>query len=751
MADSFPRQQARTKNFSLGAPRSFRVSPDGNRIVFLRSQGPADPVTCLWAIDLRVTGPGEPDTGQPQAGPERLIADPARIGTGQRDEPPQERARRERSREQAGGVVTFATDESCAIAAFAVAGQVFAADLGPDGAPPRPVPSATPAIDPRPDPAGRHVAYVHDGALRITDLATGTDRKLIGPDTGEADHITFGLAEFIAAEEMNRQRGYWWAPDGSALLVARVDNAPIQRWHIADPANPGQPPTEVSYPSAGTPNALVRLIIVDLDGMSIPVHWDADAYPYLTKAGWDGPEPMIAVQTRDQRRMRLLTIDRASGATTVLREDSDPSWLEIVPGVPARLADGRIVWTVDADGARRLLVATPAELADGGATPVTPPGLHVREVLSVAGQAGGEADWTVLFAASGDDPTDIGVWRYGPGGLAPLAAGLADGLADDGPRASRPPAVQLAVRSAGTTVLTSRSMARPGVTTTVLRGARAVTEIASLAERPALPASRVELLRVGRRDIRAALVLPSWHEPGSPKLPVLMDPYGGPHAQRVLAAADMYLTSRWFAEQGFAVIVADGRGTPGRGTQWERAIAGDLSAAVLEDQVDALAAVAEHCAEHCASHVRADLNLNKVGIRGWSFGGYLAALAVLRRPDVFGAAVAGAPVTDWRLYDTHYTERYLGDPASNAQGYERISLLTDAHKLSRPLMLIHGLADDNVVVAHTLRLSSALLAAGRPHSVLPLSGVTHMASQEEVAENLLLLQLEFLQTALGLR
>jgi dipeptidyl-peptidase-4 len=137
-----------------------------------------------------------------------------------------------------------------------------------------------------------------------------------------------------------------------------------------------------------------------------------------------------------------------------------------------------------------------------------------------------------------------------------------------------------------------------------------------------------------------------------------------------------------------------------------------------------------------------------VAIRGWSFGGYLAALAVLRRPDVFHAAVAGAPVTDWRLYDTHYTERYLGHPGADGAAYDRCSLLGDAAELRRPLLLIHGLADDNVVAAHTLRLSAALLAAGRPHSVLPLSGVTHMTPQEEVAENLLTLQVDFLRKAL---
>ena len=222
---------------------------------------------------------------------------------------------------------------------------------------------------------------------------------------------------------------------------------------------------------------------------------------------------------------------------------------------------------------------------------------------------------------------------------------------------------------------------------------------------------------------------------------MLLDPYGGPHAQRVLAARAAYLTSQWLADQGFAVLIADGRGTPGRGPDWDRAVAGDLASPALEDQVDAL---------HAAAAPARRPGPCRVAIRGWSFGGYLSALAVLRRPDVFHAAVAGAPVTEWRLYDTHYTERYLGLPADRPGPVRPLLAARPTRpSWSRPLLLIHGLADDNVVVAHTLRLSAALLAAGRPHTVLPLSGVTHMTPQEDVAENLLLLQVDFLRQALG--
>ena len=722
MADTFPRQQARTQRFTLGIPRSFRISPDGRRIAFLRSKSGTDPVSCLWRYDV--------GTGQ-----EHLIADPAQISPGAEQLDPAEKARRERARERAGGIVGFATDEQLQLATFVLSGQVYVADLA--AATIRAVPAPAPAADPRPDPAGQHLAYLHGGALRVTDLATGGDHAIAEP--GGTPDISFGIAEFIAAEEMGRMRGYWWAPDGSALLVARVDESPVQRWYIADPANPDRPAAQVRYPAAGTPNADVSLLLASLAGglhqadsrpaVSRPavsrlteVNWDRAAFPYLVTVSWDGAAPqvpLIVVQSRDQREMRLLAVDPATGATRLVRADTDPHWLEIVPGVPARTGDGRIVWTTDSGGARRLLVATADELAAGIAEPVTPDSLQVREILGVDGD-------TVLFSASAAEPTEISLWTYGP-----------DGLAAVGPE---PRQVQTGRLGGGTIVTATRTLESTRLTVRVLRDGKESGEIAEYAERPLLPDPRPVLFSAGEHAVRTALLLPSWHRPGSGQLPVLLDPYGGPHAQLVLAARSAYLTSQWLAEQGFAVVIADGRGTPGRGPQWERAIAAEVSGPVLADQVDALRAAAARCP---------DLDTSRVAIRGWSFGGYLAALAVLRRPDVFHAAIAGAPVTDWRLYDTHYTERYLGRPDENPQGYERTGLIGDAANLSRPLLLIHGLADDNVVVANTLRLSGALLAAGKPHSVLPLSGVTHMASQEEVAENLLLLQVDFLRRALG--
>jgi len=689
VTDSFPRRQARTRRFTLGAPRGVTLSPDGDRVVFLRSRGGTDPVTCLWTLDLAT-------------GEERLVADPHKLDTGKEDLPPEEKARRERSREQAGGVVGYATDRTVTMAAFALSGQLFVAELAA-GLTPRLVETPGGVIDPRPDPTGRRVAFVSGGALHVHDVTAHTTRTLAEPD---GPQVTYGLADFAAAEEMERMRGYWWSPDGDALLIARVDESPVQRWHIADPAHPDRVPTEVAYPAAGTPNAAVATEIIALDGTRTPVTWDDE---YLADVVWDSRGLLVITQPRDQTALRTRSVDLATGATTLVDERTDPVWVDIVPGVPAHTESGALVTVADIADARRLVV-------DGSV--VTPASLQVRGVVDVDGD-------TVLFRAS-EEPSSVGLWTWGPGGLAALTP---------------EPGVHSGRLRGGTLIVTRAGLDADGSTTTVRRAADAGPDdaaalvgaelpIPSFAEPSGLE-TRVTLLTAG--GLPTALLLPSWYEPGT-TLPVLMDPYGGPHAQRVVAARGAHLTSQWFAEQGFAVVVVDGRGTPGRGPAFERAVHGDLASPVLDDQVAALQALA---ADH------PDLDLTRVGIRGWSFGGYLAALAVLRRPDIFHAAIAGAPVTDWSLYDTHYTERYLGLPDSDA--YRRSSLIEDAPKLTRPLLLVHGLADDNVVAAHTLRLSSALLAAGRPHSVLPLSGVTHMTPQEIVAENLLLLQAQFLQ------
>ena len=687
-ADSFPRQQARTRRYTLGRPRTFAIAEDGSRVAFLRSRASDDPVGCLWVFDVA-------------AGAERLIVDPA--GSGDAHLSAEERDRRERRRESLTGVTDYASDRDLSMAAYAMDGRLFAADLVNGGARPIQIGAADP-FDPRPDPSGRRIAYVADGALRVVDADGSNDQELVSdPDPD----VYWGQAEFVAAEEMERQRGYWWSPEGERIAVTRVDDRPVRIWHIASPIDPEAPPRAVRYARAGTDNSIVTLAIVDMDGGRVDVSWDREAFPYLVTVDWGKNGPLtLLVESRDQRTMQILRVDPDTGATDLIREDRDERWLDITVGVPAWLADGRLVRTVDADDTKRL--AFDDDL-------VTPIGLQVAQVLDV-----GDG---VVFRAN-EDPTETHVWRID-------AAGALTRLTHD-------PGVHIAVVGGNVAVVTSATM--DGLpTASVLVDGEPVGTIASTTEEPFLTAKPTFFVG-GERDLRMALFTPQGAAPDGP-LPVLLDPYGGPHLAMVQKVLTLQLESQWFADQGFAVLVIDGRGTPGRGPGWDREVYRNLADPVLKDQVDGLHAAAE----------RYDfLDLERVAIRGWSFGGFLAAMAVLRRPDVFHAAVSGAPVTDGTLYDTHYTERYLGMPDEEVHPYARYRLLDDAPNLSRPLMLIHGIADDNVYVANTLQLSKRLMEAGRPHTVLPLSGITHAPKDPQVAENLLLLQVRFIRDALGL-
>ncbi|GAA3075344.1 prolyl oligopeptidase family serine peptidase [Streptomyces roseofulvus] len=702
---SFPRLHARTQRFGLGVPRGFSVSPDGERVVFVRSGSGTDRTHLLWVLDLPADG-GEPV--------ERVVAEPSALLAGAEEElSPEERARRERSREGSAGIVGYAVDATVELAAFALSGRLFTAELRAGTARELPVPG--PVIDPRPSPDGRRVAYVSGGALRVVGADGSGDTELAVPEDG---HTTYGLAEFIASEEMGRDRGFWWSPESDRLLVARADDRAVRRWFIADPAHPEREPQRVGYPAAGTPNAEVRLFLYGLDGSRTEVVWDRERFPYLARVHWSSAgAPLLLVQARDQRSARVLAVDTAAGTTATVREEEDPAWLELIPGVPCWSPDGQLVRVGDESGARALAV---------GEERLTDAALHVRAVLDVG------ADDVLVTASAGEaaaepETGEAHVYRVSAGGVERVSEGAG---------------WHGAVRCGAVTVLVSARPETAGAVARVLRDGKPVAVVGSSAVEPPLRARPV-FTEAGERRIPCAVLLPSWYESGQGPLPVLMDPYGGPHGPRVVAAHNAHLTSQWFAEQGFAVVVADGRGTPWRSPAWEKAVLRDF-AVTLEDQVAAVRALAE----------RFPLDLGRVAVRGWSFGGYLAGLAALRRPDVFHAAVVGAPVTDWRLYDTHYTERYLGTPDADPEVYAAQSLLTDdglaaPQEPARPMMIVHGLADDNVVVAHALRLSSALLAAGRPHEVLPLSGVTHMTPQEQVAENLLLLQVDFLKRSLG--
>jgi dipeptidyl-peptidase-4 len=691
--DSFPRLSARTRRWTLGVPRSIAVTPDGSRILFLRSMSGDDARTGLWAVDVEAD----------RVGPERLLVDPAALADAPLSET--EAAHRERIRETASGVVNFSVCDSGALAVALVGERLLVIDTAAGAVRALDVPEGT--FDARIDPTGRRAAVCIRDGLGVIDLHTGRVQTVAGEPLGAAPTaISWGRAEHVAAEEMNRPRGHWWSPDGRSLVATHVDESMVTTWWISAPADPAVAPRPVRYPPVGSANAAVTLWRIDLADDDAPasapveIRWDRNGFEYLAAVHWgEGRAPIIGVQSRDQRRLQWREAV-FEGSTSLLAEDTSDRWVELHPGNPTTWA-GQLVRIADVDGRRRLLIG------DAAASPAE---LHVRAIV-------GATDAGVLVTASAADPAQITVHLIAPGTT--ISLGTSGGVAT-------------AAAGGEVTVVSRGSLVEPEVETAVLRSGRAIGELRSVAT-PLPLAPEVDRWTT-TSGIRIGLVLPREHRAGA-RLPVLLDPYGGPGAQQVLDSRRHWQEHQWWADQGFAVVVADGPGTPGGPVSWEHAIAGDLAGPALQTQVEALQAAADR---------HSDLDTSRVAIRGWSFGGFLAALAVLHRPDMFHVAVAGAPVIDWRLYDTHYTERYLGtDPT--APSYAINSLLDDAAALSRPLLLIHGFADDNVVVAHTLQMSQRLTEAGRPHTVLPLSGVTHMTPQESIAENLLLLQRDFIR------
>ncbi len=359
---ALPSQLARTRRFTLGVPDQFTIAADGATVLFLRSRGGDDPRACLWALD----------TG---SGTERLLADPAELPVaGAPPRPGAERRRAEPARAPGTGIGAYATDRSAALAAFTLAGELWTVNVA-DGRATR-LPARGPVAAPQPDPAGRRIAYVSGGALRVIEADGSGDRALASPDAPE---VAFGVSEHTVATSADGPHGCWWAPDGARLLVTRADKAALAVWRLSDLSEPAAPPRTMRYAAAGAASAEVTLWLAGLDGTRTEARWDRDAFEYLVGAGWDAHGPCAVVQTRSQRTVRFLRIDPASGQTAVLSEQQDACWVQLIPGLPARSASGAVLSHADLAGTRHLT-------ADG--VTVTPPGLQLRAVLGVDGRRG---------------------------------------------------------------------------------------------------------------------------------------------------------------------------------------------------------------------------------------------------------------------------------------------------------------------------------------------------------------------------
>jgi dipeptidyl-peptidase-4 len=675
---------AATRSFSLGHPTHIVPVPGGQSVLYLRS-GPRDTHLGLYQYDIA-------------AHAEHALAAPAAT----EHLSVEEKARRERARMTMTGITDFALSDTGNRILVSQADHLATIDLPGDTE--KPVPGAG-WIAPRLSPDGSAVAAVRDNDVHVVELATGHDTQLTH---GGTDIVTHGLPDFAAAEELDRIDGSWWSPDGQYLVYEEADSTGVEKHFIADPEHPSAQPVEFRYPRAGTANAKLRLGIVPRHGgKTVWIDWDPTAFPYVARVSWQkGGKLTLVLLPRLQTAEVVLSVDPATGKTTRLLTETDTAWINLDPqhgigiagakSLPYWLADGSgFLWAAERGGIWQLELRHADGSLDHAITSPKLPFLGLNDV--------DEAAHSVVLTAN-PDRLGSAVYRVplAGGDAAPIAAspGLHDAFAGENQHQI------LAIRSAN-------ADGSAGTVITDPTGKTIATLPTHAEEPPAIP--KVDFLTAGKLDLDAAVLHPSHFLQGQ-RYPVVLEVYAGPTVKTVLRAPRAYLENQCLADEGFIVVSIDGRGTPGRNRDFERATKFDLIDLPLQDQVDGLQALSQKFPE---------MDMKHVGVTGWSFGGYFTAMATIRRPDVFQAGVAGAPPVDFADYDTAYTERYLGTPQANPEAYRVSNVLTYAAQLSKPLLIMHGLTDDNVYFENTVKLTQALITAGKPYNLLLLPG-THL-------------------------
>lgn len=704
-------------------PQRFRFTRDGGWLFYLWSER-GDLVLSLWALDL-------------ETGERRVIAGPRPEQEDESRLPLEEQLRRERARQRALGITTYdlASRADTPVVVWPTpAGVMCSRGFGREWL----LPGSGGALDVRLSPDGRRVGFHRDGALWVAELEAGTLLPVALP---EGEGISYGVAEFIAQEELDRSEGFWWSPDGRRIAFQRTDERHITPFPIA---HLGRARPEVEYhryPFAGEANAKIELFVRDLEQgttWQLDLPRLAEGEGYLARAWWrDTDRFVVYLLSRHQREAVALQFELpdslAGGAASarlspveLWREVQEP-WINLDHHVRF-LESGEFIRASEKTGFKHLYLHAP----DGSLRrQLTAGDWMVTDVLGVD-----EGSRAVVVAATRATPLERQLYRVP--------------LDDDGlERLTPEPGWHAGLLSPdGRWLVDAWSNLARGWSVRVVnlqdgRELPLTPGAAPTAEELALRPPR--LLQVTAADgvtpLDAALYLPEG-EPPEEGWPLVVSVYGGPHAQRVANewSLTVDLRAQYLAQRGVCVAKVDNRGAFGRGLRFEAAIARRLGTVELEDQVAAVRALV----------ARGLVDGKRVAVYGWSYGGYLACLAVMKAADIFRAAVAGAPVTDWDGYDTAYTERYLGTPAENPDGYRESSALTHAHRLQAPLLLVHGGIDENVHFRHTARLIVALTEAQKPYELLFFPEERHMPRDAKGLEYQERRVLEFLGRALGL-
>lgn len=736
-------QFAKTNRFRTGRPSNFTWLPDSSAVLYTRARSDTDRTQDLFA--MRTDNPIE----------FRCLSTDDILGGQTEQLSAEEAARRERMRLSARGIARFSLSPDGKLMLVPLSGSVFVVDVAramnaqPQQSPLR----IEDAIDAKFSPDSSHVAFVRKGEVFVRSLteANATDQQVSrGATVATGGTISNGEAEFVAQEEMDRTEGFWWSPNSNAIVYQQNDTKDVQTFTIADAANPASEPQAFPYPRAGKPNVQVSLWHAWLPNPRADnrpparIEWNNAKYPYLARVAWGKASDKtttpshlhILVQNRLQREQVLLAADLETYSTTAAETiatrsvltERDPAWLNLHAFDPQWIKAADALWWMTENNSGfspQLLSPTGtvlAKLADD-ALPIG----GARTVLATSNDA------RTLWVAAGTTPTRTTTFRIDAAQSSQGAWSLRCSPAF-APQNSNSFQTLVASPDASSGVVFHHEHGVVSSTSVAKLSAKTLTKIAeipSVAATPIVPLN-VELATVSdaKHSFECAIIRPSFFTKGT-KYPVLNFVYAGPGVTIVSADTRRYALEQWYAQQGYIVVSIEGRGTPHKGREWERVIAGNLIDVAMQDQCDALELLSKKYPEMDAS---------RIGVYGWSFGGYFGLLAPTLRPDVFKAAAAGAPVADWQDYDTHYTERFMGLPAAlaekdtsasdvdggiNTQGYEASSALTHASKLASPLLILHGTADDNVYFTHSIRMADALTRAGKNYEFIPLMSQTH--------------------------
>ena len=679
-------------------PHAVKILPDGDTVTYLWSPG-GDLTRQLYAQSVL-------------GGPRRQIFNPPEGGATEDNLSEEEKLRRERMRERGLGVTSYAFARDSDELLVPVRGDLYV-QAGIDGVPNKIVDTDDkPAIDARMTRDGTKVAYVQDDELYIADTKGGAAKQITSGARGTGR--THGLAEYIAQEEMGRHTGYWWSFAGDEIAYTEVDETHIPTYRIVHQGKPEPQFEDHGYPFAGADNAKVKLGVVAASGGAtkwVELTMDGEDEVYLARVHWMPDGRLLAeLQNRDQTRLDLVQFDLASGKPRVLLTEQSDVWINLhgafhaFEATEGELAGG-FLWASESTGFRHLAVHD----RDGKPLRALTSGEWMVDGVECVDEDGG----FVYFTGTKDGPTEHHLYRVPLGGgeiakltLEPGSHGIAFNrtctrFVDTFSDLDTPPRQTMHDAATGKKLHDVFTEADPRVAELALQPPRLVT----LKSRDGV-------------ELHGAV-----YEPDGPgPHPTIVSVYGGPHAQRVTNSWGMPVDMRaqYLRGLGYLVFKLDNRGSARRGLQFEGALRHDMGNIEVADQVDGVNWLVE----------QGLTDEKRVGIYGWSYGGYMSAMALAKAPETFQAAVAGAPVTSWDGYDTHYTERYMSTPAKNPKGYADSSVLEHVEAITGKLMLVHGLIDENVHFRHTARLINALIKARKPYELLMFPDERHMPRGE---------------------